>query len=1032
MKHGLDEARDLFRASVRKTPSLMMETVSVDSNRGVTSRGNSPYDKFASPATRAKVLEARLQEIEAFARNRSIPTSNVYAAAEAAMRTGKIPDLGQFGLAGDDAVALKQFLISDILNIAGLEWTDYKGDPVEEEVTPEQRAAEEQRQAAQKKLSSRRTSRKTVGGYELSDMAVDPTSYMAEDVEPLGFQETAGAKRIKAVTDLALQIMGEEGLPEPTELVTRAQSITEAAEQIMAEGAKGKYQHGFTERQRRKFAGADRGSRSNEMPVKKQVDARRERANQVTRDRKPLVVDGLDVDASRYMAEVSSEQVIADAARLKAANDAKYAAAAAANAPKIAAQKKLAGQQRSADRLNRSGDGLGARKGAPGAVNRSPARPNPPRQTQRPLNRSVGIDPSLYMAEGSGGRANLRRKHEAAKKAHDKKFSRLSKAAPPSKDGWGSTYDDLVAKTADTRETENAAFKRVKQRREARPISGHESARWTADRKEAYKKAGFPRAGGISPQGPRERPPGHPEGNQGWPGNRAAKRVKSGIKKLKALGSVESSVTFDPASYMAEEGPVGGPESTSLSPTRMSNAGDGIANPMSYSRYDLLPKAVMQKLKKVVGDGVYGYAREDLFRLAREHGLLGTEESVQESLGEDAETDLRASREANKLARDAARKKREGKISHEAEQIARARSEGRHAVARGTEGKAQLFKHRREGQQSSADIGRGALTGAQSGKQQKVARGEMAGTDWRRQFGVTVALGQEADKALSGKKSVVNVNRNREQSRQGGQVRKKLAAGLMADSPLVESHLGAAGNDRSAGSAGLGNAPGPTTVPYVEDEKDKKRKKQTEEERLLGILPGDPRGESWPKLGDELRALIGEGVNSLNWAHRNASDEQEKVKEDTRSDTDKILGIVEGDPRGESWPKLGDEMARLLNLENCGVFRGPRGFDMPDTPDQIEEMTVSGGMGGFIGAGMLGGGMTGRTCAMPSYDDSYELPDDPKKRIALLKKMLDKHGLKEPKEAKSVKEETTPSMGVKSPVMRDGAYNSHPSRFMKK
>ena len=129
---GLNEALDLFRASVRKSPALMMETINVDSNRGVTSRGNSPYDKYASPETRAKMLESRMQEIQAFAMSRSIPVSNLYALAEAAMRTGKIPDLGQFGLAGDDAVATKQFLISSVLNIAGLEWTDYKGDPVVE------------------------------------------------------------------------------------------------------------------------------------------------------------------------------------------------------------------------------------------------------------------------------------------------------------------------------------------------------------------------------------------------------------------------------------------------------------------------------------------------------------------------------------------------------------------------------------------------------------------------------------------------------------------------------------------------------------------------------------------------------------------------------------------------------------------------------------------------------------------------------------------------------------------------------------
>ena len=133
-------------------------------------------------------------------------------------------------------------------------------------------------------------------------------------------------------------------------------------------------------------------------------------------------------------------------------------------------------------------------------------------------------------------------------------------------------------------------------------------------------------------------------------------------------------------------------------------------------------------------------------------------------------------------------------------------------------------------------------------------------------------------------------------------------------------------------------------------------------------------------------------------------------------------------------------MHRLLNLENCGVFRGPRGFNPEGISDaeSIQEMTSSAGIGGFIGGGMMGGGMTGRTCAMPSYDDSYELPDDPEKRIEVLKKMLGKHGLKAPEEgknSKSVKESETYEPAPNStevPVVRSPDYDSHPSRFMKR
>ena len=67
MDQSLNDAINLYRASVRRTPALMMETVAVDSNRGVTSRGNSLYDRYASPQTREKVLQSRMQEIESFA-----------------------------------------------------------------------------------------------------------------------------------------------------------------------------------------------------------------------------------------------------------------------------------------------------------------------------------------------------------------------------------------------------------------------------------------------------------------------------------------------------------------------------------------------------------------------------------------------------------------------------------------------------------------------------------------------------------------------------------------------------------------------------------------------------------------------------------------------------------------------------------------------------------------------------------------------------------------------------------------------------
>lgn len=127
----LAQIMSLYQNSIRPTPQLMMQEWATD---GTTARGNSPYDRFASPETREKVLEARLQEMEAFAASRSIPVSTIYAIAEASMRTGKVPDLGQYGLAGDDAVAVKHFVLSDVLNIQ-IDDEDLTGASVEEGVS---------------------------------------------------------------------------------------------------------------------------------------------------------------------------------------------------------------------------------------------------------------------------------------------------------------------------------------------------------------------------------------------------------------------------------------------------------------------------------------------------------------------------------------------------------------------------------------------------------------------------------------------------------------------------------------------------------------------------------------------------------------------------------------------------------------------------------------------------------------------------------------------------------------------------------
>jgi len=833
-QHGLNEAIALYQASIRQSPALMMESIPVDSNRGVTSRGNSPYDKFASPETRAKVLESRMQEISAFAQSRSIPASTLYALAEAAMRTGKIPDLGQFGLAGDDAVATKQFMLSNVLNLAGLEWTDYKGDPVveegREEREAEERAEEVARQANARKREARRRAQRMSAAYEESGL--DPSRFMAESALDEATEREGMRKGTQVHT-------GEWGAPR---------------------------------------GGRPGSGRINKVQMKIGKTKRRQAG-------KAAADAGMD--------EYETER----------------------------------------------------------------------RETQQD---DVGFDPSRFMAEGSGGRKSLERNVEAAKKTHDKDVQKKARTVP-------GDYAAFEKATEGTCQKEREALKRQRQQLQQRPVGGHERMAHMVKRKEAYEKAGFPGTVKLPSQREPESRTGRPGGRQGWPINRAATRVQRGQEKLKQQqnsdvsfdasrymaegstkaggypferkekhyqghsdaelnyahqdavkaarasathdphaenwyrddaatiskemnrrrkgGSVTSSVDLDLNSYMSEEGGPyqtgGAPESANSSPAKLSAGGE--PNPMNYEKRDLLPKKIMAELRKTCGDGIYGYSREELFRLARERGLLGTEEDVQ--------------------------------VEHDYQGAAQ-----RHG--------GKFVKYI----QGNIGIYQFPSSGAAHGFAEDCSRKTTATP--------------KVDGSM-----------------------------VFIDEPNLGEADGIVGASTDSTSAGSEFAPNPTQY-GIEDE----------------LLKG-----------------------------------RKKVKEDTRSETDKILGIVDGDPRGDIWPKLGSSMAALLNLEDCGIYRSPRGFQMEDKPERIEEMTTSGGMGGFIGGGMMGG-MTGRTCAMPSYDDSYELPDDPEKRIEVLKKMLGKHGLKKPvEEDEQVEEIYEPAPNsTEIPVVRTPDYDAHPSRFMKR
>lgn len=80
-------------------------------------RGFDRYSRDMSPATRELVLRARMPEIMAFAEDRRIDPAVVAGCVEASMRIGRIPDLGLYGLAGDEALAVKDFIASAMMGL---------------------------------------------------------------------------------------------------------------------------------------------------------------------------------------------------------------------------------------------------------------------------------------------------------------------------------------------------------------------------------------------------------------------------------------------------------------------------------------------------------------------------------------------------------------------------------------------------------------------------------------------------------------------------------------------------------------------------------------------------------------------------------------------------------------------------------------------------------------------------------------------------------------------------------------------------
>jgi len=80
--------------------------------------GYNRHQKLMSPDTREKVFQARAQEIEAFAADRGYDPRIVMAIAEVSMRMGRVPDMRQYGVYGEEALAIRHFIAGDILNLA--------------------------------------------------------------------------------------------------------------------------------------------------------------------------------------------------------------------------------------------------------------------------------------------------------------------------------------------------------------------------------------------------------------------------------------------------------------------------------------------------------------------------------------------------------------------------------------------------------------------------------------------------------------------------------------------------------------------------------------------------------------------------------------------------------------------------------------------------------------------------------------------------------------------------------------------------
>ena len=1067
MRDELEEMLKLYQNSNLRSLSRIDEAVPVDSNRGVTTRGNSAYDKFTSPETREKVLRSRTDEIDAFARSRSIPTSNIYAATEAAMRTGKVPDLGQYGLAGDDAVATKQFIISNILNVQGLEDINYGGSSIHEGDDVAAPAPGPGDDHHKKMVQRIKQHVKPGGRVDYEAMPDELLHYMAGKGDP----RARGHIRMRKNPPKPLKLdrppkhitwhnrayyEDEEGLEEAhgtshleTSLGpfvapgTKVKKATRRADKLpKMEGVKGGRRAGLIDRDR----GYDREpsetgvfkSVTRKDPSKMMSSGERERAREFepepgskaerhpswigTDPENPTGVtirkrdslgkkadkirkmqqSGVDVDPTQFMAEGSTSiRSLGKGGHVDAGGDFLPDPRFAGHRPMVG--KTAKGEYYANRRRNRA---IEVEKDAlePGSTVREIAKrrrsdaenrqrvadagkltpegkvPSAPKKEKRAMYArkkreraaytvqadDTYIDPTSYMAEGSGGRRALERKYEAAKKAHDANIKRIG----------SEPYEITQKRLASTRAREAAARARERQRYQQRPPGGHERMAAKVKRKEAYDKAGFP--GHITlpsqrnPESRVGRPDGGDGGGQGWPINRAATRVKRGQEKLRRMRQT-SSVDLDPsrfmveaqwdyqcsgcgarhsereferahesgechkcgesainidavprrrpskttpkneeAGYLGEEGGPyrtgGAPHRAALSPTR-SNPGSDAPVGGHWEKEDLLPKKVMQALKKEIGDRVHGYPRAELFRLARERGLLGTEESV--------------SREADSILGIAEGDPRSGSWPKLDSDLAR------------------LLK---------ADPSSKTLAGTSFGPSPEIG---LAEDDYK---GIAHHYGGKYLGYV--------------QPYQG-----------MYEFPSEDSATRFANHCAAKTKS----------VPHVSGKRVSVDEPKMHEAGHLGYA-----GHAGPMSGASPHSSMGSDKSPSEIKDKKS---KKKVEDTHQSSTDNILGIDDQDPRAQSWPKMSEEMRKLLNLED-NRYMAPRPGARVDFEEKpVQEATFGGAnVGAFLGGnlgGQLGAHLMQRTQQTPPYDTSVDVSNcERDEKVRRMRDLLKRVGLR--------------------------------------